>query len=103
MHELRMIIVPSETTTRLLARDATGATRLRATLPARPWRAKAIPHLLEALGSFLPVRAALVVASRETSSATSLYPGWFADVGGIGYELSVIGNARRERHEWWNR
>ncbi len=103
MRDLKMIIVPSETETRLWARDANHATKLRATLPAQPDHAQALPRLLEALGSFLPLRAALVVPAREPSSATRLYPAWFADVGGARYEFQVIGSARREHREWWGR
>ena len=103
MRELKMIIVPSQTETRLWARDASRATRLRATLPPEPEHALALPRLLEALASFLPVRAALVVPARVPSSATRLYPGWFADAGGAGYDLQIIDGARRERREWWGR
>ena len=98
---LKLIIVPSEATTRLVARDATGVTRLRATLPTRPWRAKALPQLLDAIGSFLPLRAALAVASSRASYATTLYPDWFTDFGGSGYELRIIGSTRRDREAWW--
>lgn len=103
MRELKMIIVPSETETRVWARDASGSLTLRATLPADPPHTHAVPRLLEGLGSFLPVRAALVVPARVPSSATRLYPGWFCDVGGDGYELQIIGSTRRERREWWGR
>lgn len=103
MRDLKMIIVPSETETRLWARDATRATRLRATLPSQPEHTHALPRLLMALGSFLPVRAALVVPARAPSSATRLYPAWFTDVGGDGYDLQIIGSARRELREWWGR
>lgn len=103
MRELRMIIVPSETGTRMWARDASHATKLRATLPLEPAHAHALPRLLEAIGSFLPVHAALVVPARVPSSATRLYPGWFADAGGAGYDLQIIGSARRELREWWGR
>ena len=102
MRELSMIIVPSETETRLWARDAYLKTRLRATLPTQPDHAQALPRLLDAIGSFIPLRAALVVPAREPSSATKLYPAWFADVGGARYELQVIGSARRELRKWWD-
>lgn len=101
MRELKLIILPSETETRLWARDASRTFKVRATLPAQPEHAQALPRLLVGLGSFLPVRAALVVPAREPSSVTRLYPGWFGDAGGDRYELQVIGSARRERHEWW--
>lgn len=102
MRELKMIIEPSTTETVLWARDAQYTTRLRAKLPP-PSHAKALPHLLEALGRFAPVRAALVVPALEPSSATRLYPAWFADLGGDGYDLQIIGDTRRERREWWGR
>jgi hypothetical protein len=103
MRELKLIILPSEQETQLLAKDATGATRLRARLPGQPWHAKALPRFLEALGSFVPLRAALVVAAREPTCATKLYPDWFADVGGDNYDLQVIGEQRCERRRWWRR
>jgi len=103
MRELKMIIVPSETETRVWARDASRTLKLRATLPAEPEHTHALPRLLEGIGSFLPVRAALVVPARVPSSATKLYPGWFSDAGGDGYELQIIRSARREHHEWWGR
>jgi len=103
MSELKMIIVPSETGTRVVGRDATRALRIGATLPAEPMNPAALPRLLSALGSFLPVRAALVVASRVPSCATKLYPEWWLDLGGAGYELQVIAGSRRERLEWWAR
>jgi hypothetical protein len=103
MRELKMIIVPSSTATFLWARDSRNATRLQARLPPEPWHARALPELLEALGHFVPLRAALVVPAREPSSATKLYPAWFADLGGDNYDLQVIGSTRRERREWWGR
>ena len=103
MRELRLIIVPSTTGTLLWAKDAANVTRLRATLPTSPWHARALPLLLEALGSFVALRAALVVPAREPSSATRLYPAWFADLGGDNYDLQVIGSSRRELREWWRR
>ena len=103
MHELKMIIVPSETETRVWGYDATRTAKIRATLPAEPSHPAALPRLLEAVGSFLPVRAALVVPSRAPSCATRLYHGWWVDVGGAGYELQIIDGSRRERLEWWGR
>src|SRR4051812_30790741 len=91
MRELKMIIVPSETETRVWARDASRTITMRATLPTDPAHTHALPRLLMGIGSFLPVRAALVVPARVPSSATRLYPGWFSDVGGDGYELQIIG------------
>lgn len=103
MRELKMIIVPSETETQLWGRNANGSIRFRGTLPTQAEHTHALPRLLTALGSFLPVRAALVVPAREPSCATTLYHAWFSDVGGDGYELQIIGSARRERREWWGR
>jgi hypothetical protein len=103
MRELKMIIVPSETETRVWARNASRTITLRATLPPDPEHTHALPRFLVGIGSFLPVRAALVVPARVPSSATRLYPDWFHDAGGDGYELQIIGSARRERHEWWGR
>ena len=103
MGELKVIIVPSETETRLLGRDGNFATKLRATLPSEPAHPQALPMLLKALGCFHRVHAALVVPSEAPSSATRLYPGWFGDIGGGLYELQVIGGSRRERREWWGR
>ena len=103
MRELKMLIVPSTTATVLWARDWKYATKLRAVLPSEPWHARALPLLLEALGSFVPLRAALVVPTQGHSSATRLYPAWFADLGGDNYDLQIIGGSPRERREWWAR
>lgn len=103
MNELKMIIVPSPTETRVLARDAGGTLTVRATLPTEPQHTHALPRLLIGLGSFVPVRAALVVPARAPLSATKLYPGWFTDAGGEGYELQIIGSTLREHREWWGR
>ncbi len=72
MQELKMVIVPSETETRLWGRTSHGTTRLRAKLPPEPTHPQALPRLLEALGRFLPVHAALVVGARQPSFATRL-------------------------------
>ena len=103
MNELKMMIVPSPTETRLFARDAEATMTVRATLPTTPQHTHALPRLLIGLGSFVRVRAALVVPSRAPLSATRLYPGWFSDAGGDGYELQIIGGTRREHREWWGR
>jgi hypothetical protein len=101
MRELRMIIVPSKRSTRIWARDGRGRTALKATLPPEPWDPWAMPKLLEAIGAFVPVRAALVVPETSPSCATRLFPNWFADFGGDGYELQVIGGTSEARHRWW--
>jgi hypothetical protein len=103
MSELKMIIVPSETETKVWGRDATRKVKVHARLPAEPIDPAALPRLLGAIGSFLPVRAALVVPSRVPSCATRLYPGWWIDVGGAEYDLQVIAGGKRERLEWWGR
>ena len=104
MRALKMIIVPSARTTRLLARDAeTSEICLRATLPTSTREPRALPSLLAALGGFATVRAALVVPARAPSCATTLYPSWFGDVGGRDYDLHVIGDSRREHAAWWSR
>jgi hypothetical protein len=103
MEQLRLLILPTRSATRLIARSPSGATLLKASLPSEPWHSQALPRLLEGLGSFAPLRAALVVPAREPSFATSLYPGWFIDVGGANYDLDVIGTRRRDRLEWWGR
>jgi hypothetical protein len=99
MQELRMIIVPSATETRLWARTATRTSSLRATLPPIPQEPDALPRLLEALADFLPVRAALVVGGPDATCATRLYPGWFADLGGAGYDLEVVRSAARAHRD----
>jgi hypothetical protein len=86
----RMVIVPSMTETRVWGRDARREVTLRAKLPARPHHPQALPLLLEALGSFLPVRAAIVVPDQRATYATSLYPGWWGDFGGVRYTLEVV-------------
>lgn len=103
MNELKMMISPSPTETKVWARDAEGAMVVRAILPTTPQHTHALPRLLMGLGSFVPVRAALVVPARAPLSATKLYPGWFTDAGGDGYELQIIGSTRREHREWWGR
>lgn len=101
MHDLKLMISPSESLTQLVARDPSGMTLLKATLPPRPWHMMALPRLLEGLGSFVPLRVALVVPAEAPASATRLYPGWFADMGGENYDLRVIGSSPRERRDWW--
>lgn len=103
MDRLKLLIVPSESVTRFVARTASGRTLLRASLPPEPWHARALPRLLEGLGSFAPLHAALVVPARAPSSATRLYPDWFADAGAETYDLQVIGSSRRELYAWWGR
>lgn len=97
------MILPSASATRLVAMGRNGSTWLRARLPPEPWHTRAVPRLLEGLGSFVPLHAALVVPAEAPDFATRLYPGWFADVGGDSYALEVIGGGHRERFHWWAR
>jgi hypothetical protein len=103
MDRARLLIMPLEHTTRLLARSAMGATLLRARLPAPALRSEALLLLLDALASFVPLRAALVVPNRAPSLATRLHPGWFTDFGGEGYDLQTIRSSRRDLRQWWGR
>jgi hypothetical protein len=103
MDQVKLIILPSESATRLVARDRSGATLLRACLPSEPWHTRALPRLLDGLGSFVPLHAALVVPAEAPSFATRLYPGWFADAGGDSYDLEIIGSRRSELRKWWSR
>jgi hypothetical protein len=101
MEQARLLITPSEETTRLLAKSATGATLLRARLPTPAPHAEALPLLLEALGSFVRLHAALVVPAKAPSLAARLYPGWFTDFGGAAYDLQTIRSGRRDLRRWW--
>lgn len=95
MGELKMVIVPSPAATRMWGRDTSGTTTMRATLPGAPRLPEALPMLLDALGRFQPVRAALVVDARDPSFATRLYPDWWIDEGGDHYRLELAGRKRR--------
>ncbi len=101
MHQLNLMIFPSESGTLLVARDKNGTILLKARLPPKPWHALALPRLLEGLGSFVSLRAALVVPDKAPAFATRLYPGWLTDLGGNHYGLQVIGSGYRERRDWW--
>jgi len=103
MHELKLMMLPSQTSTRLVAKDAHGVTILRGQLPTQPRHPEAVPLLLEAIGGFAFVHAALVVPVKEPSLATTFYPGWFTDFGGAGYDLQSLRSSRRERRQWWGR
>ena len=100
MRELHVLIIPTPEGATIRATDGRRAI-LRATLP-RPWHARAVPRLLDALGLWhpLPIRAALVVDDEHGSYVTRLYPGWFPDFGTGLYELEVVSRpTRRERGE----
>lgn len=101
MDRARLLIRPSELTMCLLARSASGTTLLSARLPAPPSDPEALPLLLEALGSFVPLHAALVVPAKAPSLAARLHPGWFTDFGGVRYDLQTIRGGRRELRRWW--
>ena len=103
MDRVRLLIMPEEHTTRLHAKSTIGVTLLRAQLPAPALHSEALPLLLEALGSFVPLHAALVVPAKAPSLAARLYPGWFTDFGGAGYDLQTIRSGRRELRRWWGR
>jgi hypothetical protein len=94
MKEMKMVIVPSGTTTRIWGRNPSRTTSFRGSLPSRPINPEAWTRLLEALGSFAPVRAALVAPGRVPSCDTSLCPGWWYDVRGGNYELTLIDDRR---------
>jgi hypothetical protein len=103
MDRVKLLILPSESMTRMIAKSASGKTLLRAHLPPEPWHARALPQLLEGLGGFAALHAALVVPAKAPFSATRLYPDWFADAGTETYDLQVIGSGRRELRAWWGR
>lgn len=96
MKEMKMVIVPSGAMTRFWGRNASRTTSFRGTLPSQPMNPEAWTRLLEALGSFAPIRVALVASDRVPSCGTSLCPGWWYDVRGGSYELTVID----DRHDW---
>lgn len=100
MSELRMVIVPTAAGTWMRGSAARQWT-VWARLPSAPTSPEALPMLLDALGRFVPVRAALVVDAREPSFATNLYPEWWIDQGGDHYRLELAGrergNVRRAR------
>lgn len=101
MHQLKLMILPSESGTLLVAKDQSRRMLLKARLPPKPWHALALPRLLEGLGSFVSLRAALVVPDKAPAFATRLYPGWLTDLGGHHYGLQVIGSGYHERRDWW--
>lgn len=94
MNELKMIIVPSRTRTRMWGSNGHG-TKVHAWLPPVSPMPEALPMLLDALGRFVPVRAALVVDAQQPSFATRLYPDWWIDQGGEHYRLELA--ARKPR------
>ena len=102
MDRARLLIRPSEHTTHFLAKGPAGATLLSARLPM-PTHSSALPLLLEALATFVPLHAALVVPDKAPSFAMRLHPGWFADFGGESYDLQVIRSGRRDLRHWWGR
>jgi hypothetical protein len=103
MEAMKLMILPSKGATRFVARGTDRSTWLQARLPPEPWHTQALPRLLEGLGSFVSLHAALVVPAEAPSFATRLYPGWFADAGGDSYALEIIGGGHRERYQWWSR
>jgi len=97
MRELRVTLVPSSQGATIEA--IAGRRRILTARLPMPWHARAVPSLLEALGLWhpLPIRAALVVDARSSTSATRLYPGWFPDFGTDLYDLEVVGRPGAER------
>lgn len=103
MRELRVVISPSATSTRVIATAHTESgseTLLKARLSAEPSHPRALSWLLEsiALWQGQSVRAVLAVDGSRTSSGTRLYADWFADFGGALYTLEVVDlREQRER------
>ena len=81
--------------TRILATAGPRETVLKARLSATAHHPRAVPALLEAL----PVRAAIVAAGKDGSSATRLRLDWLADFAGEPlYQLEFVpGHKRRHR------
>jgi len=105
MSELKMVISPGESSTRVIAMTEGprgSETLLKARLPAEPSHPRAVQWLIEsvALWSGARVRAALCVGASGRTYATTLYPAWFADFGGALYDLEVVeGRPPRRTHK----
>lgn len=102
MDELRMVISPGASTTRVLAltEGPSGSeTLLKARLSSEPSHPRAVQWLLEsvALWQGARVRAALCAGASGRTYVTKLYPAWFADFGGPLYELEVVEGHRTRR------
>ena len=105
MNELRMVVSPGPSATRVIA-FAEGPTRsetlLKARLSAEPSHPRAVQWLLEAVALWegRPVRAALCADASARTYVTRLYPAWFTDFGTALYTLEVAEprTGRRARH-----
>ena len=87
--------------TRILATAGPRETVLKARLSATAHHPRAVPALLEALAMWegMPIRAAIVAAGKDGSSATRLRLDWLADFAGEPlYQLEFVpGHKRRHR------
>lgn len=102
MDELRMVISPGASTTRVIAitEGPSGSeTLLKARLSAEPSHPRAVQWLLEAVALWqgARVRAALCAGAPGRTYVTRLYPAWFADFGGALYDLEVVEGRRARR------
>jgi len=102
MNELRMVLSPGPSATRVIA-IAAGAdgseTVLKARLLPAPAHPRAVQWLLEAVALWQgeTVRAALCAGAPGRSCATNLYPEWFADFGNALYSLELVEGRRGRR------
>jgi hypothetical protein len=103
MSELRVVIAPSPSTTRVLVteHDASGTqTLLKAHLRADPSHPRALQWLLEALALWQgqTVHAALVADGTAHSYGTHLYGDWFAEHDGALYRIELVERRGRRAH-----
>jgi hypothetical protein len=105
MNELRMVLSPGPTATRVIAISGSATeseTVLKARLSPTPSHPRAVQWLLEAMALWqgTVVRAALCAGRPGRSYVTGLYPDWFADFGNALYTLELC-EARRpgRRHQ----
>jgi hypothetical protein len=100
MRSLWVAIDSRSEETRILATAGPKETVLKARLSSAAQHPRAVPTLLEALAMWqgIPVRAAIVVADQERSSATRLKLGWLPDFARDPlYTLKFV-DGRRRRH-----
>jgi len=102
MSELRMVLSPSATATRVIAiaESASGSeTLMKARLSPEPAHPRAAQWLIEAVALWQggPVRAALCAGASARTYVTRLYPEWFADFGNALYQLEVVEGRRARR------
>jgi hypothetical protein len=103
MSELRMVLSPGETVTRVIAtaQSSSGSeTLLKACLRAQPAHPRAVQWLLEAVALWegTAVRAALCAGKPGPTYVTRLYPDWFTDFGSSLYSLEVVEPRPRRVH-----